>query len=54
MKDDYSILRLHLVDSIPAYEFSKLTSLLNDIYDTFLWVEDVFVGKALHLTTFPP
>ena len=41
MDEDYSILRIHLVDSVPAYEFSKLTSLVNDIYDTFLWVEDV-------------
>ena len=41
MENDYAILKVHLVDTIPAYEFSKLASLVNDLYDTFLWVEEV-------------
>lgn len=41
MKNDYAILKVLLVDTVPAYEFSKLTSLVNDLYDTFLWVEEV-------------
>ena len=53
MEKDYSILRIHLVDSVPAYEFSKLTSLVNDIYDTFLWVED-FRRNDIEPLTFHP
>ena len=53
MEKDYSILRIQLVDSVPAYEFSKLTSLVNDIYDTFLWVED-FRRNDIEPLTFHP
>ncbi|MEO0528548.1 MAG: hypothetical protein AAFZ89_15050 [Bacteroidota bacterium] len=41
MKRDYAILTVHLIELVPAYEFSKLTTFVNDIYDNFLWMEDV-------------
>jgi len=41
VEKDYAILKVHLVETVPAYEFSKLASLVNDLYDTFLWVEEV-------------
>ncbi len=45
MEREYAILRIHLSDSIPAYEFSRLTSLINDVYDNFLWFEYVRKSK---------
>ena len=47
MKSNYAILKVHLVDTVPAYEFSKLASLINDLYDTFLWVETVKIQGAV-------
>jgi hypothetical protein len=50
VENDYAILKVLLVDTVPAYEFSKLTSLVNDLYDTFLWVEEVNKsGTAPHV-----
>ena len=53
MIKDYAILKVHLVDMVPAYEFSKLTSLVNDLYDTFLWVEEVNKKGAVPYTFNP-
>jgi hypothetical protein len=41
MEKDYAILAVHLYENVPAYEFSRLASLVNDVYDTFIWIDDV-------------
>jgi hypothetical protein len=41
MEKEYAIARVNLVKMIPAYEFSRLISLLNDVYDNFLWAKHV-------------
>ena len=41
MKKEYAVLKVHLSETVPAYEFSRLTSLLNDVYDNFLWIEEI-------------
>ena len=41
MKNDYALLKVNLLETVPAYEFSKLASLINDIYDTFVFIETV-------------
>lgn len=41
MEKEYAIAKVNLVEMIPAYEFSRLISLLNDVYDNFLWADYV-------------
>jgi hypothetical protein len=47
MEKEYAILRLNLIDTIPAYELSRLTSVINDIYDIFLEIENANHYKRL-------
>ncbi len=42
MEKDYAILRLNLIASIPAYELSRLTSVINDMYDIFLGMDPLY------------
>jgi hypothetical protein len=47
MEKEYAILQLNLIDTIPAYELSRLTSIINDIYDIFLEIENANHYKCL-------
>jgi hypothetical protein len=47
MEKEYAILQLNLIDTIPAYELSRLTSIINDIYDIFLEIENANHYKRL-------
>ncbi|MDO6818874.1 hypothetical protein [Zobellia sp. 1_MG-2023] len=54
MERDYAILSIHLNEIVPAYEFSRLTTLVNDVYDTFIWIEDVKKSKERQHKFNPP
>ena len=41
MFKEYAILAVSTIEIVPAYEFSRLLSLVNDVYDTFLWIEEL-------------
>jgi hypothetical protein len=47
MEKEYAILQLNLANTIPAYELSRLTSIINDIYDIFLEIENANHYKRL-------
>lgn len=39
MKKEYAILKVKLIETVPAYEYSRLLSVINDLYDNFLWID---------------
>lgn len=53
MQRDYAILEVFLTNTVPAYEFSRLTSLVNDVYDNFLWVEELKTKGSIPHAFYP-
>lgn len=53
MNKDYAILKFDLVESIPAYEFYSIISMLEGIYGTFLWLDKSDDFKEMPMIYYP-